>query len=79
MWATPDFFNFGEFNTGDFFGAVSDKVLAETLTRVLYPDDSTASGRSLLDIAHVVQEKMPSTRLMATWIAMLRGKAAIAA
>src|SRR5207248_7291817 len=49
LWsaATPDFFNFGEFNTGDFFGAVSDKVLAETLTRVLYPDDSTASGRSL--------------------------------
>ncbi len=49
LWgaATPDYFNFGEFNTGDFFAAVSDKVLAETLTRVLYPDDSTASGRSL--------------------------------
>ncbi|MFO0845565.1 MAG: glycogen/starch/alpha-glucan phosphorylase, partial [Gemmataceae bacterium] len=49
LWgaASPDYFNFGEFNTGDFFAAVSDKVLAETLTRVLYPDDSTASGRSL--------------------------------
>jgi len=49
LWgaATPDFFNFGEFNSGDFFAAVSDKVLAETLTRVLYPDDSTVSGRSL--------------------------------
>ncbi|MFO0878894.1 MAG: glycogen/starch/alpha-glucan phosphorylase [Gemmataceae bacterium] len=49
LWraATPDYFNFGEFNTGDFFAAVSDKVVAETLTRVLYPDDSTASGRSL--------------------------------
>ncbi|MFM7151288.1 MAG: glycogen/starch/alpha-glucan family phosphorylase, partial [Gemmataceae bacterium] len=49
LWgaATPDYFNFGEFNTGDFFAAVSDKVIAETLTRVLYPDDSTASGRSL--------------------------------
>jgi starch phosphorylase len=49
LWgaATPDYFNFGEFNTGDFFAAVSDKVLAETLTRVLYPDDSTVSGRSL--------------------------------
>ncbi len=49
LWgaASPDYFNFGEFNTGDFFAAVSDKVLAETLTRVLYPDDSTVSGRSL--------------------------------
>ena len=49
LWgaATPDYFNFGEFNSGDFFAAVSDKVLAETLTRVLYPDDSTARGRSL--------------------------------
>jgi starch phosphorylase len=49
LWgaATPDYFDFGEFNTGDFFAAVHNKVLAETLTRVLYPDDSTASGRSL--------------------------------
>jgi starch phosphorylase len=49
LWnaAVPDFFDFGEFSTGDFFGAVSDKVMADTLTRVLYPDDSTASGRSL--------------------------------
>ncbi|MBY0228279.1 MAG: glycogen/starch/alpha-glucan family phosphorylase, partial [Gemmataceae bacterium] len=49
LWsaAVPDYFDFDEFNTGDFFGAVSDKVLADTLTRVLYPDDSTASGRSL--------------------------------
>jgi starch phosphorylase len=49
LWeaATPDYFDFGEFNHGDFFAAVSDKVLAETLTRVLYPDDSTRSGRSL--------------------------------
>jgi starch phosphorylase len=49
LWgaATPDYFDFGEFSSGDFFAAVSDKVVAETLTRVLYPDDSTASGRSL--------------------------------
>ncbi len=43
----PDVFNFGEFSGGDFFGAVSDQVLAESLTRVLYPDDSTPRGRSL--------------------------------
>src|SRR5262249_47348427 len=49
LWgaATPDYFDFGEFSHGDFFAAGSNKVLAETLTRVLYPDDSTSSGRSL--------------------------------
>lgn len=44
---TPDVFDFGEFSSGDFFGAVSDRVLAESVTRVLYPDDSTPRGRSL--------------------------------
>ena len=49
LWraATPDVFDFGEFSGGDFFAAVSDKVLAESITRVLYPDDSTPRGRSL--------------------------------
>jgi glycogen phosphorylase len=40
-------FGFGVFSSGDFFGAVSDQILAESLTRVLYPDDSTPRGRSL--------------------------------
>ena len=49
LWgaAAPDFFNLGEFNHGDFFGAVFDRVTAENLTRVLYPDDSTDAGRRL--------------------------------
>ncbi len=49
LWkaGTSSDFNFGEFSGGDFFGAVSDQVLAESLTRVLYPDDSTPRGRSL--------------------------------
>ena len=49
LWqaATPDVFDFGEFSGGDFFGAVSNRVLAETVSRVLYPDDSTSRGRSL--------------------------------
>src|SRR6478752_4747928 len=47
LWraATPDVFDFGEFSGGDFFGAVADKVLAESVTRVLYPDDSTPRAR----------------------------------
>ncbi|HEY3395295.1 MAG TPA: glycogen/starch/alpha-glucan phosphorylase [Lacipirellulaceae bacterium] len=49
LWgaATPDFFNFGEFSSGDFVGAIVDRVLAETVTRVLYPDDSTRAGQAL--------------------------------
>ena len=49
LWgaSAPDFFNLGEFNHGDFFGAVLDRVTAENLTRVLYPDDSTEKGRRL--------------------------------
>jgi starch phosphorylase len=49
LWSAtaPDSFDLGEFNDGDFFGAVSDRVRAESLTRVLYPDDSRPEGRSL--------------------------------
>jgi starch phosphorylase len=49
LWgaSSADFFDLDEFNSGDFFGAVHDKVMAENLTRVLYPDDSTAAGKGL--------------------------------
>jgi starch phosphorylase len=49
LWAAsaPQFFDFGEFSGGEFFGAVLDKIMAESITRVLYPDDSTPRGRSL--------------------------------
>ncbi len=49
LWTatTPNFFNFDEFNHGDFFGAVHQRVLADNLTRVLYPDDSTSAGQRL--------------------------------
>src|SRR5262249_10569412 len=46
LWgAEPtELFDFAEFSSGDFFGAVHKKVMAENLTRVLYPDDSTSAG-----------------------------------
>jgi starch phosphorylase len=44
---SPDFFDFGEFSSGDFVGAIVDRILAETVTRVLYPDDSTLAGQAL--------------------------------
>ena len=49
LWAAaaPDSFDFAEFSQGDFAGAVIQNVRAESLTRVLYPDDSTEAGRTL--------------------------------
>ena len=49
LWAAtaPKSFDFAEFSHGDFVGAVISNVAAESLTRVLYPDDSTEAGRSL--------------------------------
>jgi starch phosphorylase len=49
LWGadSPDSFDFGEFSGGDFLGAVSERIFAESLTRVLYPDDSRERGRAL--------------------------------
>src|SRR5580693_2055394 len=49
LWAAgaPDFFDFQAFSHGDFVGAVAETLEAESLTRVLYPDDSTSMGRGL--------------------------------
>src|SRR6185312_9350138 len=49
LWAAaaPEHFDFAEFSHGDFVGAVIKNVAAESLTRVLYPDDSTEAGRTL--------------------------------
>lgn len=40
-------FDFEEFNTGDYYGAVEDKVKAETITKVLYPNDEQFQGKQL--------------------------------
>jgi glycogen phosphorylase len=49
LWAAaaPDFFNFREFSGGDFVSALAETLTAESLTRVLYPDDSTSQGQGL--------------------------------
>ncbi len=44
--ATADF-NLAYFNRGDYVEAVQDKAQSETLSRVLYPSDTTAMGREL--------------------------------
>lgn len=49
LWsaATPDYFDFELFSRGEFVGALTERLAAESLTRVLYPDDSTAMGQGL--------------------------------
>jgi glycogen phosphorylase len=49
LWAasTPDYFDFQQFSRGDFVGALAETLTAESLTRVLYPDDSTSMGQGL--------------------------------
>ncbi len=49
LWAAnaPDYFDFQVFSHGDFVGAVAETLTAESLTRVLYPDDSTSIGQGL--------------------------------
>src|SRR5262249_57151247 len=38
---------FKEFSSGDFVGALAQTLNAESLTRVLYPDDHTTKGQGL--------------------------------
>ncbi|HUO08979.1 MAG TPA: glycogen/starch/alpha-glucan phosphorylase [Phycisphaerae bacterium] len=49
LWAAaaPNFFDFRRFSSGDFVGALAETLGAESLTRVLYPDDSTNEGQGL--------------------------------
>ena len=49
LWGatTPDYFDFKVFSHGEFVGAVAETLAAESLTRVLYPDDSTSLGQGL--------------------------------
>src|SRR6201997_419890 len=35
------------FNTGDYYGAVEDEVMSETVTKVLYPNDEPEAGKQL--------------------------------
>jgi starch phosphorylase len=40
-------FDFDDFNRGEYVEAVSNKVLAENLTKILYPNDNTWQGKEL--------------------------------
>ncbi|HXY11814.1 MAG TPA: glycogen/starch/alpha-glucan phosphorylase, partial [Terriglobales bacterium] len=49
LWAAaaPDYFDFQAFSSGDFVAALAESLTAESVTRVLYPDDSTSIGQGL--------------------------------
>jgi starch phosphorylase len=49
LWAAAasNYFDFQEFSSGDFASALAETLAAESLTRVLYPDDSTSKGQGL--------------------------------
>jgi starch phosphorylase len=49
LWAaaTPDVFDLQAFSAGSFVGALAQRLAADSVTRVLYPDDSTIMGRGL--------------------------------
>jgi starch phosphorylase len=49
LWAAkaPRSFDFAQFSSGDFVGALAETLTAETFTRVLYPDDHTMEGKGL--------------------------------
>ncbi|MDD2914805.1 MAG: glycogen/starch/alpha-glucan phosphorylase [Gallionella sp.] len=40
-------FDFQAFNMGDYYGAVNDMVVAENLSKVLYPNDEPQAGKEL--------------------------------
>ncbi|SPD75585.1 glycogen phosphorylase [uncultured Desulfobacterium sp.] len=40
-------FDFQDFNVGDYYGAVNEKVVSETVTKVLYPNDEPEAGKRL--------------------------------
>lgn len=40
-------FDFQVFNSGDYAGAVTDKISSENISKVLYPNDDTSQGKQL--------------------------------
>lgn len=49
LWSAKavDAFEFEAFNAGDYYRAVDDKVVSETITKVLYPNDEPELGKRL--------------------------------
>ncbi len=71
LWSAQavESFDFGTFNTGDFFGAVADKVSSENISKILYPNDEGIQGKQLrlaqqfffvsCSLQHILQDSGP--------------------
>ena len=64
LWAAaaPDYFDFQAFSHGDFVSALAETLAAESLTRVLYPDDSTTTGQGAALRAGVLPRRLLARR-----------------
>jgi len=49
LWSAQavESFDFDAFNVGDYYGAVDEKIVSETISRVLYPNDEPEIGKKL--------------------------------
>lgn len=49
LWTAqaPESFDFDAFNSGDYLGAVHEKVFSENISKVLYPNDDGSQGKLL--------------------------------
>jgi starch phosphorylase len=49
LWSAEavESFDFAAFNTGDYYGAVDEKIRSEVISKVLYPNDEPAGGKAL--------------------------------
>lgn len=49
LWKSeaPESFDFQAFNVGDYYGAVRAKIEAETISKILYPNDEPEAGKEL--------------------------------
>ena len=77
LWAAAahDYFNFQEFSSGDFVGALTETLGAESLTRVLYPDDHTTMGQGLRFVQEYFLVALRRSWRMRRWAARQEGTA----
>lgn len=49
LWTAeaPESFDFTSFNSGDYLGAVYEKMISENISKVLYPNDDSSQGKQL--------------------------------
>jgi glycogen phosphorylase len=49
LWTAqaPESFDFDAFNSGDYLGAVHEKVFSENISKILYPNDDASQGKLL--------------------------------